>query len=423
MNTVQRVDIKETNLEFGGLTERTTTDMIVIHHTGANMDASAEQIHEWHLGNGWAGIGYHFVVRKDGTIERGRPVWAIGAHAQGDNAHTVGIHLSGDFSSAQPTAAQIERTAMLIVNLCEDYDIPIDRARIVGHGELMPTKCPGANLQALLDDGTITGKANYYRYGAPSENPPSSGDQHEEEVARMRQELDQDDIKKISVLARKYESSGDPACVSPGNGDLGGVSYGLYQLSSAQGSVKEFLAWLCDYPVDELANYGRVLSELEINSEEFKRQWQEIGTIDPGNFGMLQDAYIKERYYGRASDLLCKENYCADKHTTAMRAVILSRTVQNGPSGCVELMQTACEKLGNPNLSFVDDAYFDHDLIAVIYDFLIAECDSVRLHGGVWRSANGFCNGSAGVIGGLRSRFVREKAEALTMLTIGGKTK
>ncbi len=421
---MQKVKIEETNLCFGDLSERSKTNMIVIHHTGqADIDASAEQIHEWHQNQGWSGIGYHFVVRKDGAVERGRPIWAVGAHAQGDNAHTIGIHLSGDFSRAQPTTAQIERTAMLIANLCEDYDIPTDREHVVGHGELMATECPGANLQALLDDGTITGKANYYRYGAPSENLPSSDDQHEEEAARMPQELDQNDIKKISVLARKYESNGDPARVSTGNGDLGGVSYGLYQLSSKQGSVKEFLAWLCDYPVDELANYGRVLSEIEIGSEAFNRQWQEIGTIDPGNFGMLQDTYIKEHYYSRASDLLCKENYCADKHTIAMRAVILSRAVQNGSNGCVELMQLACEKLGHPNLSYVDDAYFDHDIIAAIYDILIAECDSVRLHGSVWRSENGFCNGSAGVIGGLRNRFVREKAEALAMLTIGGKTK
>ena len=154
---MERVNIKETNLNFGELSKRAKTNMIVIHHTGqADIDASAEQIHEWHQNQGWSGIGYHFVVRKDGTIERGRPVWAIGAHAQGDNAHTIGIHLSGDFSHAQPTTAQTGRTAMLIANLCEDYDIPIDRAHIVGHGELMATECPGANLQALLDDGTIT---------------------------------------------------------------------------------------------------------------------------------------------------------------------------------------------------------------------------------------------------------------------------
>ena len=46
--------------------------------------------------------------------------------------------------------------------LCEKYGITIDREHIVGHGELMATDCPGANLQALLDDGTITGKAIWY---------------------------------------------------------------------------------------------------------------------------------------------------------------------------------------------------------------------------------------------------------------------
>lgn len=417
---MERVNIKETNLKFGELSKRTKTNMIVVHHTGqADIDASAEQIHEWHLNNGWAGIGYHFVVRKDGTIERGRPVWAIGSHAYGENSHSLGIHLSGDFMQAYPTTEQIERTAMLIANLCEDYDIPADREHIVGHGELMATDCPGTNLQALLDDGTLTGKANFYRYGAEDEHDEKDV-AWEEDVQRIRQELNQDDIEKIAALARKYESNGDPACVSSGKGDLGGVSYGLYQLSSEMGSVKEFLAWLCDYPVAELANYGKVLSEMDINSEAFKGQWREIGTIDPGNFGMLQDAYIKEQYYDCASEMLCKEHYCVDKHTAAMRAVILSRAVQNGPSGCVVLMQTACEKLGYPNLSYMDDAYFDHDIIAAIYDFLVTECDSVRIHGGIWRSANGFCNGSAEVIDGLRNRFVREKAEALAMLTIGG---
>lgn len=159
-------EIVETDLDFSSLTERDITDMIVIHHTGCNdIDASAEQIHGWHINNGWAGIGYHFVIRKDGTIERGRPEWAVGSHAYGENSHTIGIHLSGDFTQAYPTNEQVENCALLIANLCEDYGIPTDREHIVGHGELMSTDCPGENLQALLDDGTLTGKANYYRYG------------------------------------------------------------------------------------------------------------------------------------------------------------------------------------------------------------------------------------------------------------------
>ena len=166
---MRRANIIETDLfdDDAELTEREITDMLVIHHTGADVDASAAQIHEWHLQNGWAGIGYHFVVRKDGTIERGRPIWAIGSHAYGENSHTIGIHFSGDFCDVEPTLQQIENGALMIANLCADYEIPIDRAHIVGHQEVNDdTACPGDNLQALLDDETLTGKALWYRYNS-----------------------------------------------------------------------------------------------------------------------------------------------------------------------------------------------------------------------------------------------------------------
>ena len=160
------VNIIETNLRFGGLNRRFKTDLIVIHHTGSvrDTDCSAAQIHDVHLNNGWAGIGYHFVIRKDGTIERGRPEWAIGAHAgeNGMNAHSIGIHLSGDFNAAQPTSQQIESTAMLIAYLCDKYNIPTDRQHIKGHFEVGSTGCPCENLIDKLD--IISGKANWYRY-------------------------------------------------------------------------------------------------------------------------------------------------------------------------------------------------------------------------------------------------------------------
>ena len=156
------VNVKDTHLHFNGtLSTRKTTDMIVLHHTGgADIDASAEEIDQWHKNNGWAGIGYHYVIRKDGTIEKGRPDWTVGAHAYGENWHTIGIHLSGDFSVAEPTEAQIESTAMLLANLCADYGLPIDEDHIVGHRDLMSTDCPGDNLYGEIP--TIIGKANWY---------------------------------------------------------------------------------------------------------------------------------------------------------------------------------------------------------------------------------------------------------------------
>ena len=53
---------------------------------------------------GWAGIGYHYVIRKNGQVEIGRPDWAIGSHAYGENSHTIGVHVCGNFEIAEPTA-------------------------------------------------------------------------------------------------------------------------------------------------------------------------------------------------------------------------------------------------------------------------------------------------------------------------------
>ena len=226
------------------------------------------------------------------------------------------------------------------------------------------------------------------------------------------------DIEKVAILARKYESNGDPACVANNPGDLGGVSYGLYQFASNVGVVDHFVKWLCNYPDNALANYGRVLAKYKVNSQGFIDQWKELGTIDAGNFGKLQDEYIKIQYYDTAANRLLKEYFDLNKHTDALKAVVLSRSVQNGPGGCVKLFKIAADKRGQPNLSYVDNSYFDGDIINAIYDFLIVECDLSKPDSqGIWRSPDDFCHGSKSIIYALRSRFIRERSDALSILT------
>lgn len=161
---MERVPIRDLQLDIDHscLTTRRHTDMIVLHHTGnpADDDLSATEIDRSHKAQGWTCIGYHYVIRKDGTVEQGRPHWTVGAHAYGENGHTIGIHVCGNFEEAEPTDAQIESAAMLLANVCTDYGLPIDRDHIVGHRELMPTACPGENLYEMMD--TIVGKANFY---------------------------------------------------------------------------------------------------------------------------------------------------------------------------------------------------------------------------------------------------------------------
>lgn len=163
------MQIQKSGLEFVGLEQRGVTDQIVLHHTGnpTDDDLSAAEIHASHKAQGWAGIGYHYVVRKDGAVEEGRPHWTVGAHAYGDNSHTIGIHLCGNFEIGTPTPAQIEGAATLLAQVCGDYGLPIDAQHVVGHRDLMATACPGRNLYAVLQ--TIRGKAIWYQQHPPAQ--------------------------------------------------------------------------------------------------------------------------------------------------------------------------------------------------------------------------------------------------------------
>lgn len=221
----------------------------------------------------------------------------------------------------------------------------------------------------------------------------------------------------IASLSAKYESNGDPACVSNNPGDLGGVSYGKYQFASNVGTVRPFLDWLSHYPDPALANYGKVLKSHPINSPAFIHLWQSIGSIDPGNFSRLQDEYMIKVYYGGIFNKLLAEHFNLDNHSVALKAVAFSRAVQNGVSGCKNLFSTACLRLGHPNLSYIDDKFFDSDIISSIYDFLVSECDLAQPDSnGIWRSPNNFCHGSKNIILALRNRFIHEKQDALSLL-------
>lgn len=157
------IHIKDTWLKFDTLNERNMTNMIVVHHTGnpVDDDLSTEEIHASHKAQGWAGIGYHYVIRKDGTIEAGRPVWSVGAHAYGRNRDTIGIHVCGNFEIAIPTEAQMNSLAELIGYLCRRYDLQASKDVVVAHRDLMPTACCGQNLYDQMD--TVRGNAEWYR--------------------------------------------------------------------------------------------------------------------------------------------------------------------------------------------------------------------------------------------------------------------
>ena len=121
----------------GQLVKRNSTKYIILHHRAGNGDA--ESIHAGHLSQGWTGIGYHFYVRKDGSIYRGRPIETIGAHCQGQNSYSVGVCFEGNFEAETMTAAQLKSGLALVSYLKELYP----GAEVKGHRDFNSTACPG----------------------------------------------------------------------------------------------------------------------------------------------------------------------------------------------------------------------------------------------------------------------------------------
>ena len=124
------------------LTRRNRTTLLVLHHE-AGSGSTAQQIHNYHrYTNGWAGIAYHYYVRKDGTIYRGRPENMIGGHCLGYNSCSIGICFEGNFENETMGQTQINAGWELIADILRRYPgITVRR-----HKDLNQTACPGKNF-------------------------------------------------------------------------------------------------------------------------------------------------------------------------------------------------------------------------------------------------------------------------------------
>lgn len=126
---------------------RRSTDNIVVHcaATPPTADIGAKEIRGWHLQKGWSDIGYHFVIRRDGRVEPGRPENLVGSHVQGHNSNSLGICLVGGTDAKQRpqnnfTPEQWASLQTLLMRLTQKYR----GATILGHRDFpkVAKACP-----------------------------------------------------------------------------------------------------------------------------------------------------------------------------------------------------------------------------------------------------------------------------------------
>ena len=140
-------------------------NLIIIHcsDTYDHLDIGATEIREWHLARGWADIGYHFVITRDGTIENGRDVDGdgdifeeVGAHTYGYNQNSIGICMVGGKSVTGPpednfTDVQYRTLESLVRFMKASYP----NATVHGHNEFSTKACPSFNVGAWLEKNNI----------------------------------------------------------------------------------------------------------------------------------------------------------------------------------------------------------------------------------------------------------------------------
>lgn len=136
--------------------KRSKTNMLIIHHAAGS--GSVETIHKAHLGRSWYGIGYHYYVRKDGSIWRGRPEDSVGTHTYGKNMTSVAICFEGNFETEVMGEAQLKAGRELIADILGRYE----GIKLSCHRDHDSTACPGKNFPEELLNMKLTDECSAF---------------------------------------------------------------------------------------------------------------------------------------------------------------------------------------------------------------------------------------------------------------------
>ena len=132
---------------------------IIVHcsATPPEMDIGVAEIRKWHTdppaegGNGWSDIGYHYVIRRSGSVQRGRPLERVGAHAKegGHNQNSIGVcFVGGVDKGGKPDCNYTQWQWRSVEILIEDLLLRFPEAKVLGHRDVSSKSCPCFDVAA-----------------------------------------------------------------------------------------------------------------------------------------------------------------------------------------------------------------------------------------------------------------------------------
>ena len=134
-----------------------TYETIILHcsATPPSMDIGAHVIDKWHRARGWAQCGYHYVIRRNGKIDRGRHISIQGAHAKGHNSYSIGVcYVGGVDENGKPEDNLTQQQRVAFVKLVGNLRRVFGTLNVIGHNDLPGVRkaCPSFDTRVKFGE-------------------------------------------------------------------------------------------------------------------------------------------------------------------------------------------------------------------------------------------------------------------------------
>lgn len=142
----------------------------------------------------------------------------------------------------------------------------------------------------------------------------------------------------LGALSSKYESSGNPGTIARNPGDIGGASYGTYQIATNTGTMRNFL----NYAASVSPSVYNALKGKTPGSSSFDEAWKKLANSNPSQFEDVQHGFIAQSHYQPAVDMIKKSTgFDATKRSPIIQDVLWSTAVQHGVNGAKNVFVNA----------------------------------------------------------------------------------
>ena len=180
------------------------------------------------------------------------------------------------------------------------------------------------------------------RLGKPHDVLPETGAAAQTVRAKIVRQTH--DAEKIGTLSARFES-GAEGIAAIGYDQMGGTSYGKYQIASRPGSMEHFLRFL-DAAAPDVSAKLRAAGPANTGGRKGRMPaaWREIAEQEPDRFAELQERFIRDSHYAPALEAVRRAGFNTEEFSPALKEVLWSTAVQHGPHGAAKIFIRAAEQ-------------------------------------------------------------------------------